>query len=306
MPIRYNGRTVQPNLVYDWGRTPNTFSVGTLVLSVSPAPVATPFTTGAYSGYTITGTATLDITQGNSDFEYVVVAGGGAGGNGGGGAGGYLTGTITNVWPGSYPIVVGAGGTSSGPSVSTDGSNSSITLGSTTVTALGGGAGAMGTPAGGSPGGSGGGGYWYSVTMGMANVSFYSSGGGNGTPGQGNPGGAGAYPPGRGGGGGGAGEPGGTDGLAYGGDGATTTITGTPLTLAGGGGGSFTPGVYPSPTNNSGAGGGGRGYGPPTLYATPGTVNTGGGGGGGQITGPPSPPNGLGGSGVVIIRWLTQ
>lgn len=78
--------------------------------------------------------------------------------------------------------------------------------------------------------------------------------------------------------GGGAGEAGNTDGNFHGGDGATSSITGSAVTRAGGGA---------SYTGTGGAGGGGD-------ASTNGTVNTGGGGGSGS---------GLGGSGVVILKY---
>lgn len=100
-----------------------------------------------------------------------------------------------------------------------------------------------------------------------------------------------------GGGGGGAGAVGGNAASSVGGTGGagvSSQITGTPVTRGGGGGGSAITGTVGS----GGAGGGGNA----SLYtqaASSGTTNTGGGGGAGGTPG-------SGGSGVVIIRYLTD
>ena len=88
-----------------------------------------------------------------------------------------------------------------------------------------------------------------------------------------------------------------------GGDGVASSITGSPVYRAGGGGGC---GRF---TNNGiqgigGLGGGANGSNPVDSPNPGGTANTGGGGGGTDIGNPPfSPvPAGPGGSGVVIIK----
>lgn len=118
-------------------------------VSFSPAPAATPFTTGSYEGYIITASTTMTVT-GTKNVEYLVVAGGGGGGKGpystgptydgglhnwaGGGAGGYRSsvpgessGGGASAEPtlalstGPYTVTVGGGG-----NFNTNGSSSSI------------------------------------------------------------------------------------------------------------------------------------------------------------------------------------
>jgi hypothetical protein len=252
-------------------------------------------------GYTIhTFTSSGDFSMYSvGNVEYLIVAGGGGGGGGsggaGGGAGGMLTGT-TSLAVGTYTIEVGAGGAQN-----TNGSDSSFN----SQIAEGGGYGAYQNvgPETGGDGGSGGGG------AGNGGPGTYSSGG-SGTSGQGNDGGRGYkydYRDG-GGGGGGAGAAGGDGsggsgaGLGgNGGNGIQSSINGTATYYAGGGGGSS----YRSPTlssgGNGGGGAGGRGWydsADPRVNGTPGSANTGGGGGGGRY-------GAAGGSGIVIIRYLT-
>jgi hypothetical protein len=120
--------------------------------------------------------------------QYLVVAGGGGsmgGGGGGGGAGGFLCGSATLTPGTAYTILVGGGGPtaygSPSPGPASNGSPSSLSGGSVSVVATGGGQGAFGyvTGSSGTPGGSGGGG-------GMDRTTAYP--GGTGIAGQGNPG----------------------------------------------------------------------------------------------------------------------
>lgn len=216
--------------------------------------------------------------------EYLVIAGGGAGGSGGfdggGGAGGFLLGYFAPTKGTSYTVTVGAGGT-----LGANGSNSSI---GTEVVAIGGGRGGE------QSGGSGGGANYYN------NVP-----GGLGVSGQGTNGGAGGGAPGyAGGGGGGAQLAGGNASNAYGGAGGRgmpSYITGTLTYYAGGGGGGTYPGYGDGYQGAGGLGGGGTGGASGAVAAVSGTVNTGGGGGGTATTG-----NGLGGSGIVVIRYAGQ
>lgn len=216
----------------------------------------------------------------------LAVAGGGSGGGstgGGGGAGGVIS-TLTDVNPGSYAVVVGAGGAAPGnQNIGISGSNSSFNG----LTAIGGGGGGYtraGGPVGsGLNGGSGGGSQDY----------FSASIAGLGTPLQGNPGGALGYASASGGGGaGGAGlvteaaNVGGTGGI-----GITSSISGTSRYYGGGGGG------------GSGGAGGLGGGGNSADVGLAGTVNTGGGGGGGWSYA--SGNGGAGGSGIVIISYPT-
>ena len=286
--IRFN-TTLSKLQVYD----------GTNWLTIGAASAVGGAVTYA-DGYTIhTFTSSGDFTMYSAgNVEYLIVAGGGGGGLGsggaGGGAGGMLTGTMS-LAVGTYTIEVGAGGAEN-----TKGNDSSFN----SQIAEGGGYGAYQnqSPDTGGNGGSGGGG------AGSGGSGTYSTGG-SGTSGQGNDGGRGYkydYRDG-GGGGGGAGAAGGdgsavTEGLGgNGGNGIQSSINGTATYYAGGGGGS----CYRNPTlssgGNGGGGAGGRGYysaADPRLNGTPGSANTGGGGGGGRY-------GAAGGSGIVIIRYLT-
>ena len=138
--------------------------------------------------FTTTGPATLNVSSGGGEVEYLVVAGGGSGSaqyGGGGGAGGLrtnlsghpLAGDPVNVQPGNTTVVVGAGGQYATPpampgvaggnsSIDPNSPQISVSLGTGTITATGGGGGGApgqepnpwGTSTNGGPGGSGGGG----------------------------------------------------------------------------------------------------------------------------------------------------
>ena len=217
-------------------------------------------------------------------LQYLVIAGGGGAGigaGGGGGAGGYrsnVTGELSGanstaesplsigtqiILGTNYTVTIGAGGAGSN-SVDVRGNSGANSVFST-ITSSAGGFGSAWNNGPGGGGGSGGGGS--------------NSAGGGGTENQGFAGGA------NGGGGGGASEAGNTDGAAAGGDGLESSITGTPVFRAGGGGGGGGVG---------GTGGGANGN------SGSGVANTGGGGGGSQ-----SGPQGNGGSGVVILRYAS-
>ena len=252
----------------------------------------------ATQGWLVTSQATTPVF--GYSASYLVVAGGGAGGyqgGGGGGAGGLLAGT-QNLIPGQvYTVIVGAGGaaTTSHAAIN-NGSASSFGNIST-----GGGGGGSSYQTNGAAGGSGGG-------AGTANNVATLVTGGAGTAGQGYAGGnsaASQYTPGSGAGAGAAGGLG-TGNAATspaGGVGASSSITGSAVTYAGGGG----AGAVGAGGNNTGgaggAGGGGAGSTSGNAAGTAGTANTGGGGGGGGglsvFTG------GAGGSGVVILSVPT-
>lgn len=266
----------------------------------------------AYEAYTSGGTWTKPY--GVSVIDYLVVAGGGRGGGsqlsthyagGGGGGGGVRSGTVA-VGQSSYTVVVGTGqatGCSSGR-----GGNSSL-AGSdiTTVSATGGGSGSCNTSTGdgtggidGNSGGSGGGGgaQVYARTFGAGNAGAYS-------PVEGYAGGtaflsttnSGVQ---AGGGGGGASQAGAnaTSGCAgKGGDGISSSITGTPVTYGGGGGGGTRSANC---GGTAGAGGGGAG-GIQGGQGNSGTDGLGGGGGGTSLSG-----GNRGGNGTVIIRYLVS
>jgi hypothetical protein len=277
---------------------------GTIDKTVTSPPTGGTITT--YDNYrvhsfTTSGTFTVPSGLTLTDVDYLIVAGGGAGGgssgangNGGGGAGGMRASSFPSMSAGSYPAVVGGGGTGvNAGSGQTSGTNSSFN----SITSTAGGAGASASQAA-SSGGSGGGG-----TFSGPNQS-----GAPGTPGQGNSGGSGNFPAdGRGGGGGGgAGAVGGNaTGLhpasqaGAGGAGSSNSIrTGSAVFYAGGGGGSVAD--QPSGGGAGGNGGGGTGSAqqPGGALGSNGSPNTGGGGGAGRdIAGY------NGGSGIVVVRY---
>ena len=263
--------------------------------------------------------------------DYLVVGGGGGGGSGGGGAGGVLQGTNYQVTSeDTYSISVGAGG-NGGSSQGHLGRNS--TAGGSSVfdslTALGGGTGGQSNQRAGN-GGSGGGARYDCTNP--------ASCAGIGTPGQGTNGAASTYPSyGGGAGGGGAGGAGANTVLSNiggkGGDGVISSITGTPTYYGGGGGGGINSnnnaycGLNPPGTSNSnyyclqtpvttgggvgGLGGGGRGSSwgftggtrGEKANGTAGTPNTGGGGGG------VDPEDSFaydGGSGIVVLSYVSS
>ena len=275
-----------------------------------------------------------------TSVTYLVIAGGGGGGRigGGGGAGGYRSSVpgessgggasaepALSVTAGStVPVVVGGGGpgTTSGNGDWRPGNDSSF---GPIVSVKGGSGGnrfAYTTPsgtAGGSQlaqdGGSGGGaGIWYSVGN-------YPNGdaSGRGTANQGFPGGGARSPTHNygcavgGGGAGEAGQKGNPDNIigGRGGQGVTSSITGSPVAYADGGGGAAGDTGLSVPNDKGGAPGpggtGGTGYGSgdhPALHATDAAVNRGGGGGGSGY-GPASPSFavvGAGGSGFVAVN----
>jgi len=217
--------------------------------------------------------------------EYLVIAGGGGGGHtyygGGGGAGGYRTGYLAVTESTAYAITVGDGGVQH-----TQGDNSSI---ASEVVSTGGGAGGNTTDSTGEAGGTGGSG------GGGGNA---SGAGGSGTTGQGNDGGtapAANYSAG----GGGAGTAGSDN---VGGNGLASSITGSSVTRAGGGGGGYHVGYGSGGTGGSGGGGQG-GEKNDLVESGNGTPNTGSGGGG---SGASDEDAGSGGSGIVIIRYKFQ
>ena len=170
----------------------------------------------------------LSNVNGTTNVEYLVVGGGGGGarthGGGGGGAGGYRTGSISTA-VNSYIVSVG-----SNPGYASPGTDSSFS----TITSIGGGRGGTAHPSGAisaQVGGSGGGFGWHAGgggggagavgnnTGGPLNQASY----GEGTAGQGNRGGSGTDAP--------------ANNGAAGGAGLSSSITGSAITRAGGGGG---------------------------------------------------------------------
>ena len=267
---------------------------------------------GAYSvvSFTTVGACDWTVPSTVTEVTYLVVGGGGGGAGGGGGGGGVLSNhgvsTLAVTPSTTMSIVVGAGGLNGGGG--NGGNSASATSGGNStfgaITATGGGYGGTRgrTPA---NGGSGGGGGWdnpgQSISLGVV--------------GQGNSGGRsdrGSYGA-SGGGGGATGTGGNARGQHLGGDGgagASTLITGVTTSYGGGGGGGVNANcncVHPNGGGTGGVGGGGigssLGYGGGAYFnGSAGLVNTGGGGGG---TDPESNLAGNGGSGIVIVRYLS-
>ena len=223
----------------------------------------------------------------------VVAGGGGGGGFGGGGGGGYQYDATHSVSAKPFSVTVGdgGGGAASGSVRGTNGGNSIFDT--TTATGGGGGGAFDNTNLNGANGGSGGGagtdgggGGYTSGTVGL------------GTSGQGHNGGLAVSGSTAAGGGGGAGAVGGAGVTTTGGNGGAGTansISGASVTYAGGGGASGQLGA-----GIGGNGGGGNGGINSGGSRTAGTANTGGGGGGGYNT-----AGMAGGSGIVIIKYLT-
>ncbi len=244
--------------------------------------------------FTTVGSSSFDVLSGQGEVEYLVVAGGGGvhsgaggqGGSGGGGAGGVLTGFET-ITTGTYNVTVGNGGSNSSSSSVGVGGDSSVF----SITAFGGGKGVQSPGEGTLDGGSGAGGGIFANETSQTNSDAVPPG--SGVAGQGNDGGVGSTANGgTTGGGGGAGQPGDTNGDGRGGDGISSSITGSQKFYGGGGGGNT--------INNGGSGEISGGLGGGGSSRQNGESNTGGGGGG---FAPDTGSGGEGGSGIVIIRY---
>lgn len=282
---------------------------------LNPATGGTVTSDATHIYHTFTGSGTFTVNSNITGADILVVAGGGGGGGnrgGGGGAGGVRTVLNTSLSPGSYSIVVGAGGDGSGAAGSNTGFNGNNSSALGTISTGGGGGGTHSAASNGANGGSGGG-----AAMGYnENPTFI---GGTGTSGQGNNGANSSTGKNNGfdvrntGGGGGAGAAGTTGSGVLGGTlpngGAGISVFGT--NYGGGGGGARgdddiyilnPPNGLSAGGGTGGIGGGGNGN---TLYdeqnnSTAGQINSGGGGGGGGLF-----SNGAnGGSGIVVIRYL--
>jgi len=269
-------------------------------------------TSGGYTIHTFNTSGTFSVNRG-IEAEYIVVAGGGGGGRwtgGGGGAGGYRS-SVTGESSGggasaeskltlpsgsSYAITVGAGGAAGNP---VGGQGVASSFAGISSVGGGGGAGYDGSYYAGTSGGSGGGGISADAGTTM-----------NGLPGTTNQGFAGGNGSGaptgyQGGGGGGSASAGLNASLntgGNGGNGVTSSITGTAVARAGGGGAGVNG---TSQTIGLGQAGGGNGTNASNLQGGTGATNSGSGGGGSGWNGSPSTTGGPGGSGVVIIRYLT-
>lgn len=263
-------------------------------------------TNGNYRIHTFTNNGTFEVSGGSLTCDVLVVAGGGGGGGspdgGGGGAGGLIYTSSYSVAVGNSTVTVGNGGggghgtgSDSGEAgIGTNGENS--IFGS--LTAYGGGGSGCYNCRRSKNGGSGGG-----------EGSDDNSGGvpGVGTNGQGNAGGywfpTSGYAAGGGGGAGSVGSDGISSAGGDGGVGLACSISGSTNYYAGGGGGS----IYTGTGGAGGNGGGGVGGSGNTTTGQGGNgiVNTGGGGGGSERYGG-AHNGGSGGSGIVIVRYLTN
>ena len=254
---------------------------------------------GNYTIYTFKANGTFSPPVGITSVSVLVVAGGGGGASfsGGGGAGGLIYNSTYAINGSNISVVVGDGGAGSSTS---DGGINGLNGGNSVfgnITATGGGGGGSRNTGyvgkAGNNGGSGGGG--------APGDSGILGTGGNASPvGQGNNGGYETSFGWGGCGGGGAGAVGGNasgNTAGAGGTGLNYTINGSNVYYAGGGGG----GTYSGGGTAAAGGNGGGGNGSKTGNGDAGVANTGGGGGGSgyQLTG------GKGGSGIVIVRFLT-
>jgi len=291
-------------------------------------------TSGTYTILTFTGSGSLIINNFSKSIYYLVVAGGGAGGidqGGGGGAGGVLQGSVSLSGNDTITITVGNGGIGSSniDSIQSAGSgqNSSIIFSTNTAnnkTSIGGGYGAEPPAYGGTYMIPGNGGSSGGVGCAYSGSSFTNSS--TAVSGQGNKGGNALNITG-GAGGGGAGAVGG-DGNVYGGAGGNgvqcnqngiSLIYPTTYWGGGGGGGTISSAIVTNGGNGGLGGGGGGGSGTGTQgtggsglnSGNPGTTNVGGnggtntGGGGGGRSQWGTGGGGSGGSGIVILAFLT-
>ena len=289
-----------------------------------PAPGITYATGGTItqSGgrtiHTFTTSGTFDLLVSVGTVEVMGIGGGGGGGglSGGGGGAGNLVVVESALAVASYTITVGDGGAGGTASVGgSAGDQSRFTNGSTiNIRMLGGGGGSSegyvagngGCGGGGSAGTeSAGGTAGTGVTTGMtslSNVAF--AGGSNPDPlnlGPAGSGGGGVY----------------SVGLdvsaitpAVGGDGGGAIYYLGNYYGGGGGGAACATGVYGAPGKGRGGGtapptsGGNGSLGATSTQAEPGVANTGGGGGGGEDS-TAGYPGAAGGSGVVIVSYVT-
>ena len=282
-------------------------SKGLVVTELSPTtPTGGTITTdGLYTIHKFTTNGTLALPN-TGDIEYLMVGGGGGAASsvgGPGGGGGYLAGTAT-ITNGSYPVVIGDGGVGKAAGSKTfgnDGTDSTFNG----LTAKGGGGGGAADTNNGRDGGCGGGtGPGPGSTAGQGYA---------GPPRQGYNGGVSTIQwvcPG----GGGAGQQGGDSSASAGGKGGDGVandilVTGVNVYYGGGGGGGAYYSTQPLATPGQGGLGGGGNAAPgndPGLAGTPGTDGLGGGAGGGSCGGGNIPASAGGGSGVVIVRYLTS
>jgi hypothetical protein len=240
---------------------------------------------GAYTIHTFTTNGTLVLTEDLINVSILVIAGGGAGGiyGGGGGAGEVNYTTGLNLTIGNYDVIVGSGGINT-----IDFSNGTSSNFSNIINTIGGNGGGDNNylPA---CVASCGGGYTGAGVI-SPSISGHGHSSGNGASSS-----SPAYPTA---GGAGCGSNGfdssGTTG-GDGGQGCNISISGSEECYAGGGGGNSRTGTAGSATCGGGAGGNG-------AEGSSATANTGAGGGGSGS----AALGGSGGSGIIIIRYLTN
>jgi hypothetical protein len=243
---------------------------------------------GDYCVHTFLSNDTFNVAN-PINVEILIVAGGGGGGNtvgGGGGAGGLIYNSSYIVSSGNYPVVVGEGGSYEDGGHANNGSYSSFD----SLIAIGGGASGSWSGGNGWSGGSGGGGSGSATSGGLGGTGLQGYSGGAGFSGS-------SYAGGGGGGFSSAGQDGTADTGGNGGNGINFSISGTDIYYAGGGGGGGN-----SVGGLGGLGGGGDGGYSNGVSGVNGVANTGGGGGGTRDLA----PAGNGGSGIVIIRYLSS
>jgi hypothetical protein len=276
------------------------------------------------------GTCTWSTPAGATDFKGLIVAGGGGGGSamgGGGGGGGYVEFETLTATSDVFTVTVGDGGAGgvTNTIAGTNGTPSSLSGAGINLVARGGAGGATwyngGFPAGANGGSGGGQAGWSSSTSTKSNGTQTSQSqtptlstiGGQHFGFDGNSGGTTWYP----GGGGGAGGNG-FNNPAIGGNGRSNSILGTTYFWAGGGGGSGWSVIAGAGGSGGGGGGGGGGVsagtgggagsggvnngGAGAYIGGAGGTNTGGGGGAGTHS---NHAGGKGGSGIVVLSYLT-
>ncbi len=279
-------------------------------------------TSGSYKIHTFNtdGNFIVASAPGGSAIDVLMVGGGGGGGatsrgncgHGGGGAGGLIYRTSQSISAGTYPIVIGTGGIgcindSTTPKANAANGNNTTFNG---LVALGGGGANCGNynVRNASDGGSGGGGQHSDngfllggagLQPGSVSGGFGNKGGDGPLSGQGSP----CWYAGGGGGAGAAGANGSANVVAPGGIGRQYDISGTAAYYAGGGGAGACEGGCSDSSGGLGGGGLGSG-GTHTNKNLNGAANTGGGGGGLTYNGVGSYA-GTGGTGVVIVRYIS-
>ena len=293
--------------------------------TLPPPPPSPPPSPPALTLFTAVGAATFTATT--AGFATIlVVAGGGAGGafaGGGGGGGGVQVFRNVSLTPGTFTVVVGAGGqpvsgcggasTMYHAVVAADAGRGGDSSFGNFPASLGGGRGACGGNRGDASAtscGSGGGG-------GSSDPGYYPNIllGGTGTPGKGYPGGNAVYGSNSVGsaGGGGANQAGGDSFLnqtaGNGGDGLFVYFPGIQEYFGGGGGGAIVVADGSGGLGGLGGGGAGATYsngGGTVTGGAAGLPNSGGGGGGGGVVCCSGVGSGFpGGSGIVVVAWLS-